>query len=156
MIEPCKTEEQTDEVRDLASSTGMEEDEIDEMIEKDKVFVVGRQEGVTGFIALTCNKIARNIEISGLAIKENQRGRGYASLLLKHAEGFARRHKSRELIVRTSNDNIPALALYQEKGFIIREVKLGSMIAHHAGKEILGWKNIPVRDAIILEKRLPN
>jgi ribosomal protein S18 acetylase RimI-like enzyme len=154
IIEESRTEEQAVDVRHLASSTGMEEDEIDEMIEGDKIFLAKKEERTIGFIALRYGKSARNLKIVGLAIRESQRRRGFARLLLNHAERFAKRHKSRQLIVSTANDNIPALALYQENGFIIREVKLGSMIAHHGGKEILGWNSIPIRDEIVLEKNL--
>jgi hypothetical protein len=28
------------------------------------------------------------------------------------------------------------------------------MTAHHGGKELLGWRNIPVRDEITLEKNM--
>jgi ribosomal protein S18 acetylase RimI-like enzyme len=130
----------------------MEEDEINEMIEKDQVLLLKGKEGTAGFIALRHKKGALSIEITGLAIREDQRGKGLAKSLLKHAEKLAREQEIRQLIVRTSNDNIPALALYQEAGYKIKKVKLGCMIAHHGGKEILGWKNIPVRDEIILEK----
>jgi ribosomal protein S18 acetylase RimI-like enzyme len=104
------------------------------------------------FGTLRGKKGKRDLEIVGLAVRENQRRRGYASQLLKHAEVFSHEQESMRLIVRTSNDNIPALALYQERGFVISRIKLGSIIAHHGGKEIPGWRNIPVRDEVILEK----
>ena len=154
VIEPCSTEGQIDEVRGLASSTGMEEDEIDEMMKEDKVFLATKEESIIGFVALRSKKSPKYLEVVGLAIVEDQRRSGYASLLLKHAEGFAHECRSEQLIVRTSNDNIPALAFYQERGFKIRKVELGSMVTHHGGKEILGWKRIPVRDQVILEKNI--
>jgi ribosomal protein S18 acetylase RimI-like enzyme len=153
-IEPSRTEEQTDEIRELALSTGMEEDEIDVMISDDKVFLAKKEGNTAGFIALRRTKKEEHLEISGLALNENVRRGGFASLLLKRAEKYADEHKVQRLIVRTSNDNVPALGLYQKNGFTIREVKLGAMIEHHGGKEIPGWEGIPVRDEIVLEKKL--
>lgn len=154
VIEPPRTKEQTRELRELALSTGMEENEIDEMIGADKVFLAKRKGITVGFIALRNDSDVRDLEIVGLAIRRDQRRRGFARLLLKHAEGFAHLCESKQMIVKTSNDNIPALALYQENGFIIREVRTGSLILHHGDREVLGWKNIPVRDEVILEKSL--
>jgi hypothetical protein len=60
---------------------------------------------------------------------------------------------AKRLVVRTSNDNIPALLLYQKNGFRITEIRIGVMVEHH-GAEIPGWEGIPVRDEVILEKSL--
>jgi ribosomal protein S18 acetylase RimI-like enzyme len=153
-IDLAKTEEETAQVRLLASSMGSEEDEIDVMIRDDRVFLAKKEGKTTGFIALRRTKKEEQLEISGLALNGNVRRGGLASLLLKRAEKYADKHKAQKLIVRTSNDNIPALGLYQKNGFTIIEVKLGAMIEHHGGEEILGWEGIPVRDEIVLEKKL--
>ena len=53
--------------------------------------------------------------------------------------------------VTTTNDNIPALALYQTAGFRIESVGLGCVARHH-GREERGWRRLPVRDEIRLVK----
>jgi GNAT superfamily N-acetyltransferase len=92
--------------------------------------------------------------VSGLAINEMERRKGTASALLAHAEEVALSMNARRLFIKTSNDNIPALALYQKNGFRITEIKIGAMVEHHGG-ELPGWEDIPVRDEITLEKPLP-
>ena len=52
-----------------------------------------------------------------------------------------------ELLVVTSNDDLPALALYQRYGFRIREVIPGRIAQEHSG-ELPGFFGIPVRDEI--------
>jgi ribosomal protein S18 acetylase RimI-like enzyme len=148
------SKEVTNEIRKLASSTGSEEDEINGIVRGDRVFLAKKKGKTLGFISLRVMRENISLEISGLAVEQRERRRGLASLLLKRAEKFARDNKFQKLTVVTGNDNIPALTLYQKRGFKITEVRLGTMIAHHGGKEILGWERIPVRDEIILDKDL--
>jgi ribosomal protein S18 acetylase RimI-like enzyme len=153
VIKLAGKQKEIDEVSKLASMTGSEEDEIYEMIRHDNVYLAQKRRSTIGFLALRSTKNGEVAEISGLAIAESERRKGNASLLVKHAEELARAMKADRMSVRTSNDNIPALALYQKLGFRIAEVKLGVLVEHH-GTEISGWEGIPVRDEIILEKSL--
>ncbi len=146
-------QKEIDDVSKCASMTGSEEDEIDEMIRHDRVYLAQKHGSTIGFFALRSMKNGEVAEISGLAIAESERRKGNASLLVKHAEELARTMKADRVTVRTSNDNIPALALYQKLGFRIAKVKLGVLVEHH-GTEISGWEGIPVRDEVILEKSL--
>jgi ribosomal protein S18 acetylase RimI-like enzyme len=77
-------------------------------------------------------------------------GRSTARSLLAAAEAAARERGLARLVVATSNDDLPALYLYQRWGFIITEVVPGAVLAHH-GREELGFAAIPVRDEIRLE-----
>jgi N-acetylglutamate synthase-like GNAT family acetyltransferase len=153
IIKRAGKQKEIDEVRKFASMTGSEEDEIDEMIKHDKVYLAQKHGNTIGFLALRSMKNGEVAEISGLAIVESERRKGNAGLLVRHAEELARTVKAKRVIVRTSNDNIPTLALYQKVGFRIAEVKLGVLVEHH-GTETSGWESIPVRDEIILEKSL--
>jgi hypothetical protein len=58
-ILPLRKGENRSEFQDLASSTGMEQNEIDEMIEGDKVFLAIEEGKMIGFIA-----VSRNVEVS--------------------------------------------------------------------------------------------
>ena len=153
VIKLASKQKEIDEVRKFASMAGSEEDEIDEMIKHDKVYLAQKHGSTIGFLALRLMKNGEVAEISGLVVAESERRKGNASLLVKHAEELARTMKANRVIVRTSNDNIPALALYQKLGFRIAAVKLGVLVEHH-GTEISGWEGIPVRDEVILEKSL--
>ena len=153
-IRLVNSKEEADEVCKLAPAAGSEQHEIDEMIKRDRIFIAKRDKKTIGFVALRTIKQENAIEISGLATVEDERGRGIAKLLIKYAEKTAQGMNTKKLVVRTSNDNIPALALYQKNGFKISEVRLGAMVQHHGGKEVRGWKGTPVRDEIILEKTL--
>jgi ribosomal protein S18 acetylase RimI-like enzyme len=153
VIKPAGKQKEIDEARKFASTTGSEEDEINEMMKHDKVYLAQKHGSTIGFLALRRMKNGEVTEISGLAIAQSERRRGNASQLVKHAQQLARTMKANRVIVRTSNDNVPALALYQKLGFRIAEVKLGALAEHH-GTETPGWEGIPVRDEIILEKSL--
>ena len=54
------------------------------------------------------------------------------------------------VIVATTNDDLPALALYQRYGFRIHGIVPGSIAQHHGG-ELPGFSGIPIRDEIQLE-----
>ena len=73
--------------------------------------------------------------------------------LLAMTEAETRAHGLSRLVMVTSNDDLPALYLYQRWGFMITEVKPGAILAHH-GREEPGFAHIPVRDEIRLERRL--
>ena len=80
-----------------------------------------------------------------------RRGTGWA--LLDAVRGEAARRSLGRILVTTSNDDLPALAIYQRYGFRITRVIPGSIARHHGG-ELPGFAGIPVRDEIRLEYRL--
>jgi ribosomal protein S18 acetylase RimI-like enzyme len=154
VIRQVEGQRETREVKKLAQTTGAEQDEIDDMIKGDRIYVARKHGSIIGFFALRNLNRGNSVEVSGLAIKEIERRKGTASVLLRHAEEVALSMNARALYIKTSNDNIPALALYQKNGFRITEIKIGAMVEHH-GAELPGWEDIPVRDEITLEKPLP-
>lgn len=80
-------------------------------------------------------------------------GRGGGRSLLDAVCQEAVRIELGRVIVATSNDDLPALSLYQRYGFRITEVIPGSLAAHHGG-ELPGFAGIPVRDEIRLAYEL--
>jgi ribosomal protein S18 acetylase RimI-like enzyme len=80
-------------------------------------------------------------------------GRGGGRALLDAVRDEGQRRGLGCVLVVTSNDDLPALALYQRYGFRITEVLPGRIAEHHGG-EIPGFAGIPVRDEIRLEYRL--
>ncbi|OQY23925.1 MAG: hypothetical protein B6I35_02690 [Anaerolineaceae bacterium 4572_32.2] len=80
-------------------------------------------------------------------------GRGVARKLIAAVAEAARAEGATRLIVATSNDDLPALALYQRVGFTITGILAGRLVEHHGGVEA-GFADIPVRDEIQLELRL--
>ena len=93
------------------------------------------------------------VNIVMLNVRPEYQGRRTARSLLAVVEGHAREERLSKLAVATTNDDLPALYLYQRWGFVICEVKPGVVLTHH-GREELGFASIPVRDEIRLEKRL--
>ena len=78
-------------------------------------------------------------------------GRGGGSALVAAViDGAARLQRAR-VLVATSNDDLVALALYQQHGFHLVELLPGAIARHHGG-ELLGFAGIPVRDEIRLER----
>ncbi|WXG46194.1 MAG: GNAT family N-acetyltransferase [Candidatus Atabeyarchaeum deiterrae] len=152
-LESVQSGKELSEISRLALETGSEEDEINETIKRDKIFVAKRKGKVVGFLSLMMCNDEKTVEVSGLAVKAGERRRGVAKLLIRHAEKYAIDRNARKLVVRTSNDNIPALTLYQKERFKMTGVKIGKMVEHH-GAELTGWQGIPVRDEIVLEKQV--
>ncbi len=108
-------------------------------------------ERVAGVLSYALEEDRLNIIM--LNVRPEYQGRHTARSLLTMAEEEARAHRLSRLVVAASNDDLPALYVYQPWGFIITEVKPGAILAHH-GHEEPGFANIPVRDEIRLEKRL--
>lgn len=80
-------------------------------------------------------------------------GRGAAKALLDAIREEAKRQEFGRLLVSTSNDDLPALALYQRYGFRITCAIAGGIVRHHGG-ELPGFAGIPVRDEIRLEYQI--
>ena len=80
-------------------------------------------------------------------------GRGTARGLIAAVTEVARAEGAKRIIVATTNDDLPALGLYQRLGFTITEVVVGQLLEHHGGVEP-GFSGIPVRDEIRMELRL--
>jgi len=140
-------------VKNIAGSTGSEPDEIKKVLKNDEIFVVESDNKFVGFISL--RKKGSIFEITELAVAPQFQNEGFGGELLTYARELAKLRGAKGLWVRTSNDNIPALTLYQKFGFKITDVKLGVLIKHH-GREILGWGGIPVRDEIMLKLKFDN
>jgi GNAT superfamily N-acetyltransferase len=76
-------------------------------------------------------------------------GWGAAHDMIHAARREALRRGLRCLIVATTNDDLPALALYQRSGFYITSVVPGRLVQHHGGEES-GFGGIPIRDEVRL------
>ena len=76
-------------------------------------------------------------------------GQGLGRALIDATCDRARESNLRCILVVTSNDDLPALGLYQRYGFRIRHIVTGRIAEHHGG-EVPGFAAIPVRDEIQL------
>jgi ribosomal protein S18 acetylase RimI-like enzyme len=94
--------------------------------------------------------------IIDLSIWPRYQGRGVASQLLALFEERLRSQGIKELILTTTNDNLPALAFYFAHGFVIEQVLPAEVARHHAasGEDNSGFAGVGVRDEIQLVKRL--
>jgi ribosomal protein S18 acetylase RimI-like enzyme len=89
-----------------------------------------------------------------LNILPDHQRRGGGGMLLDAVRAEARRRGLKRLLIVTSNDDLPALALYQRYGFCITGILPGRIAADHGG-EFPGLAGIPVRDEIRLGYELP-
>jgi N-acetylglutamate synthase-like GNAT family acetyltransferase len=80
-------------------------------------------------------------------------GRGAARGLIAAVIQEARTADAKRIIVATTNDDLPALGLYQRLGFTITDVLVGKLAERH-GDVKPGFDNIPIRDEIQLELQL--
>ena len=106
---------------------------------------------VAGVLSFAVEQDRLNIVM--LNVDPQYQGRRTARSLLAAVEAHAREERLSKLVVATTNDDLPALYLYQRWGFVLSEIKAGAVLEHH-GHEELGFASIPVRDEIRLEKHL--
>ena len=90
---------------------------------------------------------------SDLSVLPDYQGFGAGRALIAAVEEAARTQGLARVIVATSNDDLPALYLYQRCGFRLTGVAVEHLVEHHGGEEP-GFAGIPVRDEIQLEKHL--
>jgi ribosomal protein S18 acetylase RimI-like enzyme len=80
-------------------------------------------------------------------------GRGAAHGLIAAMVQVARAENAERIVLATTNDDLPALGLYQRLGFTITRVLVGRLLEHH-GEVEPGFAGIPVRDEVQMELRL--
>jgi GNAT superfamily N-acetyltransferase len=84
-------------------------------------------------------------------------GRGVGGALVEAVAGAARAAGSTRLRLATTNDNLPALRLYQRHGFALAALNHGAIDAMRARKPEIaatGHAGIPIRDELELERVL--
>jgi len=106
---------------------------------------------IVGFASYAREGDAFNLVM--LNVLPRWQGRGAARALIAAVAEVARTQGAARIIIATSNDDLPALGLYQRLGFTITEVCVGKLLEHHGGVEP-GFAGIPVRDEIRMELRL--
>jgi ribosomal protein S18 acetylase RimI-like enzyme len=111
-------------------------------------FVAELEGEVAGFVSYAVEGERMNLVM--LNVLPEYQGRGVGQALLEAAVELARGSGLKRVVVATSNDDLPALGLYQQRGFVITEVVPGRILEHHGGEEE-GFAGIPVRDEIRLE-----
>lgn len=84
-------------------------------------------------------------------------GAGAGGALVEAVAGAARGAGCRVLRVLTTNDNLPALRLYQRHGFALVTLEAGAVERARARKAsipVCGHSGIVIRDELVLERRL--
>ena len=106
---------------------------------------------IAGFISYAVEGDRMNLVM--LNVLPDYQGQGLGSALLAKAVIEAHELGLSQVVVATSNDDVPALGFYQRSGFVIEEVVQHRISEHHGGPEE-GFAGIPVRDEIRMQLAL--
>ncbi len=87
--------------------------------------------------------------IVALNVLPEYQGLGIGAQLVEEACRVALEAGKRRMAVATTNDDLPALSLYQRLGFRLTELVPEEVLRHHGGEE-KGFSGIPVRDELRL------
>ncbi|MEE8390576.1 MAG: GNAT family N-acetyltransferase [Anaerolineae bacterium] len=114
-------------------------------------FVACDEDEIVGVASYAREEGATNLVM--LVVLPQWQGRGVAHRLIEIVAEMTRTEGVERVILSTTNDDLPALGLYQRLGFVITQVLVGRLLEHHGGVEP-GFSSIPVRDEIQMELRL--
>jgi ribosomal protein S18 acetylase RimI-like enzyme len=84
-------------------------------------------------------------------------GRGVGGALVEAVAQAARAAGAKRVHLVTTNDNLPALRLYQRHGFVLAELRAGEIEATRRSKPSIpptGHAGIPIRDELVLQRVL--
>ncbi|MFX1510835.1 MAG: GNAT family N-acetyltransferase [Promethearchaeota archaeon] len=109
-------------------------------------------EKIAGFLFYTPFR-QNAVLLLALGVLAHYQGCGIGKALVAHVEQFARDQGRFQLLVVTTNDNLPALGFYQRIGFQLFEV-IPDVVAEKLGGIQEGVANIPIRDELRLRKYL--
>ncbi len=110
---------------------------------------------VAGFAA--CRTEDTTGYVLALAVPPLYQGLGVGSSLLSSAVHELAKAGAEVIRLSTTNDNLPALSLYQRRGFTVEEVLPGEIarfLEERLGRIPAGFAGIPVRDEIRLRRPL--
>ncbi len=102
---------------------------------------------------ISYKKIDDTLYIVILNVYPEYQGQGIARRLINEALEQGRKQGCNTAKVATTNDDIPALCVYQKMGFRFTELLSGKVADHH-GDELTGFAGIPVLDEIRLQRSL--
>lgn len=102
--------------------------------------------------AVAYRAAGERLQILALATDPMWQRSGVGAHLVAEAEELARREGLREVLVATTNDNLPALYFYQRRGYRMQEVLVAALARHYGDRPVVGFAGIPVRDEIHLVK----
>jgi len=120
-------------------------------VSKLPAYVAKVKNKVAGFVASA--SLGDAVIIVALGVAPEYQSCGIGGELVERVECEARRMGKRKLLVSTSNDDLPALAFYQCRGFQIFSVKT-NVIAKKHGKILVGIGGLPIRDELRMRKIL--
>ncbi|MDP1568500.1 MAG: GNAT family N-acetyltransferase [Vicinamibacterales bacterium] len=113
--------------------------------------VVAEMEGdIAGALAHRVRDDA--LQILALATDPMWQRSGVGAYLVAEAEQMARAEQKPNVLVATTNDNLPSLYFYQRRGYRISEVLAGAVARHFNDQPSVGFAGIPIRDEIHLVK----
>jgi ribosomal protein S18 acetylase RimI-like enzyme len=119
----------------------------------DAAILVAEVESEIG-AALAWRPVDGAFHIIALATEPMWQRAGLGSHLVAEAELLARRQQHERMIVTLANDNIPALYLYQRRGYRISAVIPDAIAANRHAAEPVGFAGIPILDEVQLSKNL--
>ena len=131
----------------------------EEQLTFDRKFVVARLsayaakvgKSLIGFVSFV--DIDSALIVVALGILPLYQSSRVGSRLMRKVENEAERLGRKEMLVSTSNEDLPALAFYQSLGFRIFEVK-PNVIAEKHGTILQGIGGLPIRDELRLRKTI--
>ena len=92
--------------------------------------------------------------IIALATEPMWQRAGLGGHLVAEAELLARREQHDRIVATLANDNIPAMYLYQRRGYRFTGVIPGAIAAQRHATEPVGFAGIPILDEVQLSKSL--
>jgi len=113
-------------------------------------YLVGDGREIVGLASYTVEPEWSALVLVILNVLPGWQGRGAGRKLLDALRDEAMRRGLRRLLVATSNDDLPALTLYQRYGFHLTEVLPGRIAEEHGG-QFRGFAGILVCDEMRLE-----
>jgi ribosomal protein S18 acetylase RimI-like enzyme len=133
----------------------------EEMITRGNVY---RPEQLDGFVVEDRNEwiglltfFIQDGECEVTSLDSLREGQGIGTMLIDKAIEESRARNCNRLFLITTNDNLNALGFYQKRGFEIVTVYRGAVNESRKRKPsipLIGYNNIPLRDAIELEIKL--
>ncbi|MGC9345691.1 MAG: GNAT family N-acetyltransferase, partial [Candidatus Bathyarchaeales archaeon] len=135
VIDKVNTDKEREKIREFVQRFWGEQEQLTFdrkfMVAELPAYVAKVENNIIGLISFS--EVNEAVIIVALGVLPQYQGFGVGRSLIGQVEAEAKKMQKKELLVSTSNDDLPALAFYQSLEFQIYEVKPNVIAEKHGG-----------------------
>ena len=117
----------------------IEKQRFEQLIENKEIYVIKEDEKIIGYVTISIKEknthgmhYRKILDIDGICIDENYRGKGAGTLLIKHIIDLGKREECTDLHLTVNEENSEAIKLYEKLGMKVKNISYSMKIQNQS------------------------